>query len=128
MSVISSETRTISLVAADLIEIVYYDHAHLTMETVKRDILLFDEVVKRKRVKKLIIIGKHTKIDMDARRQAAEENRKRKNRIVAEAIVVSSTAMRLAINMYMLFLNREYPVKVFSNRERALEWLNERTA
>jgi predicted Zn-dependent peptidase len=123
MSILSSETRTIQLVKADLIEIVYYDHAHLTKETVLHDIVLFDELVGRKRVKKLVIIGKHTKIDLDARKQAAEENRRRKNRIRAEAIVVTSTAMRIAIQMYMLFLNQEYPVKLFSTRENALVWL-----
>ena len=110
----------------DLDEIVYYDHAHVTTENQQRDFKLFDDLVKRKRVKKLIIIGRHTKIDVDARKVAAEQNRKRKPKIVAEAFVVTSTAMRLAINMYMLFLNKEYPVKVFSNREAAEKWLSEK--
>lgn len=125
MDIISSDTRMMRKLSDDLIEIVYYDHAHVTTENQKRDFKLFDELVKRRRVKKLIIIGRHTKIDVDARKAAAEQNRERKSKIVAEAFVVTSTTMRLAINMYMLFLNKEYPVKVFSNREAAETWLND---
>jgi hypothetical protein len=125
MDFISSETRMMRKLSDDLIEIVYYDHAHITTENQRRDFKLFNELARRKRVKKLIIIGRHTKIDVDARKAAAAQNREHKPRIVAEAFVVTSTAMRLAINMYMLFLNKEYPVKVFSNREAAEKWLAE---
>lgn len=125
MDFISSENRTMRKLSNDLIEIVYYDHAHVTTENQQRDFDLFDGLVKRRRVKKLIIIGRHTKIDVDARKAAAEKNRERKPRIIAEAFVVTSTAMRLAISMYMLFLNKVYPVKVFANREAAETWLKE---
>jgi len=125
MAVISSETRTIRNVSDDLVEIVYYDHAHITVENLLEDNRLFDKLVRQRRVKKLIILGRHTKIDMEARQRAAEENRKRRNRIIAEAIVVRSTTARLAVNMYILFLNKEYPVKVFPNAEKAMEWLTD---
>lgn len=105
-------------------EIVYYDHAHVTLENLRKDLLLFDSLVGRSRVKKLIVLGLHTRIDVDARKKAAEENRRRKSRIVAEAFVVRSTAIRLAVNMYILFLNKEFPVKVFSSAEKATQWLS----
>jgi hypothetical protein len=124
MNIISSETRTIRRAAEDLVEIVYYDHAHVTLENLKKDLGLFDTIVQNDRVKKLIVLGLHTKIDLDARKKAAEENRRRKSRIIAEAFVVRSTAIRLAINMYILFLNKEFPVKVFPTSEKALEWLS----
>jgi hypothetical protein len=125
MAIISSETRTIRNVGDDLVEIVYYDHAHVTADNFMEDLKLYDKFVRQRRVKKLIIIGRHTKIDLEARKKAAEENRKRRNRIIAEAIVVRSTSIRLAVNMYILFLNKEYPVRIFSNTEQAMEWLSE---
>jgi hypothetical protein len=124
MQIISSETRTMRKLNDQLVEIVYYDHAHVTVDQLKTDIALYDKLVLNKRMKKLIILGRHTTIDMDARKKAAEENRKRGSRIIAEAIVVRSTAIRLAINMYILFLDREYPVKVFATTETATEWLS----
>jgi hypothetical protein len=124
MDMISSETRTIRRVNDELVEIVYYDNAHITVDNLKTDLALYDQLIGKKRVKKLMILGHHMTIDMDARKKAAEENRRRKSRIIAEAIVVRSTATRLAVNMYILFLNREYPVKVFPNAEKAMEWLD----
>lgn len=123
MGIISSQTRMIRRAAKDLVEIVYYDHAHITLENMREDLALYDRLVPNNRVKKLIVLGRHTKIDLDVRKWAAEENRKRKSRIIAEAVVARSTAIRLAVNMYILFLNKEFPVKVFSSTEKAAEWL-----
>ena len=53
MDFISSETRMMRKLSDDLIEIVYYDHAHITTENQREDFKLFDTLVKRKRVKKL---------------------------------------------------------------------------
>lgn len=121
---ISSETRTVRLTSDNLLEIVYFDHAHITVQAVMKDMAIFDEIVQRRKVRKLVVLGRFTRIDLEARKLAAEENRKRRRRIQAEAIVVRSTTVRLAINMYMIFLRNPYLVKVFSNRESALEWLN----
>lgn len=125
LSFISSETRTVRLTDNDLLEIVYYDHAHITSENMMHDFHVFDEVVQRRKVRKLVVFGYNTIIDVDARKLAAEENRKRKSRIAAEALVVKSTSVRLAILMYLLFLRSPYPVKIFSNRESAMAWLED---
>lgn len=125
LSFISSETRTVRLTDNDLLEIVYFDHAHVTSANLMHDVHVFDEVVQDKKVRKLVIFGQDTVIDVDARKLAAEENRKRKSHIAAEALVVKSTTVRLAVLMYLLFLRSPYPVKIFSNRENAMAWLDD---
>jgi endo-1,4-beta-mannosidase len=57
----------------------------------------------------------------EARKYAA--TKKGKN-IVAEAIVMNNLAIRLLANFYMKINRPEQKIKLFSNENAALEWIN----
>jgi len=123
MEFIASETRIVRKIGEDLLEIVYYDNAHMTVESARRDIELYDRFTGNKRYKKLVIGGMNMQSEVEARKLIATENARRSKLIIAEAIVLRSKTAKLMGQMYLFFLKRPYPVKIFSNREDALKWL-----
>lgn len=124
MDQIASETRTLRKLGQDLIEIVFYDHATLTVENAIEDSKIYDDFTKKKRYKKLVILGLYTKSDLDARKQIAFENSKRRTKIKAEAIVVKTPLIKVSVTIYQFFLKQKYPCKMFQSREKAMEWLD----
>ncbi|UKN02312.1 hypothetical protein K6119_02105 [Paracrocinitomix mangrovi] len=73
-------------------------------------------------LKVLIEFPANTIINNDARRFA--ENRDQW--AIAEAIVINSLGQRILFRFYSKFRKHKYPIKSFSNREEALEWLRDR--
>jgi len=125
MDQIASSTRTLRRLNQDTIEIVFYDHATLTVDNAIEDSKIYDEFTKKKRFKKLVILGLYTKSDIEARKQIALENRKRRTKIKAEAIVVKTPLIKVSVSIYQFFLKQNYPCRVFHSREQAMEWLKE---
>jgi len=125
MDSITSETRTLRKLSKNLVEIVFHDNALLTVDNAIEDSRIYDEFTGKKRFKKLVIIGLYTKGNVEARKQIALENSKRRTKIKAEAIVVKTPLIKVGVTIYQFYLQQKYPCKVFSSREKALEWLEE---
>ena len=125
MEQVTSKTRIIRKLTPEIVEIQFFDNAVLTIESAIEDSRIYDEFTKKKRLKKLVIMGLYTKSDLDARKQIAIENGKKKHRVIAEAIVVKTPLIKVAVTFYQFFLKQQYPCKVFATREKALEWLED---
>jgi hypothetical protein len=105
------------------VEIHFQDSVLVEKEGVKQVYKMLDEFTDGQRLKKLLIIGEHTDITKEARLLIVEENNVRKNRIVAEAIVVHSFAQKLIANFYLALLKNIYPIQFFTERTKAEKWL-----
>ena len=124
MSLNASKTRSLSWVSSQVVEIEYNDNTTITLENAILDYHLFDKFVKNQRVKKLIISGANTKITEEAKHYISKENQKRANKIIAEAIVVKSNTQKIIANCYFKLIKLYYPTKVFTDKNDALNWLN----
>jgi hypothetical protein len=108
-----------------LVEVIYNDDVSVTEHKVAEIFDLYDQVIGKQRVLKLLVIGKGTTITSEAREQILKQNIIRKEQVVAEAIVVTSKAQMLAANLYIKFIQLVYPTRHFTDREKAMEWLND---
>ena len=77
-----------------------------------------------KRLKRLIIISKDAQLELPARLLLQEENKDRKNTIIAEAVLVTSLTQKMTTNFYLKFIKDSYPSKFFTDYNKAREWLD----
>ena len=80
-----------------------------------------------KRLKRLIIISKDAQLELPARLLLQEENKDRKNTIIAEAVLVTSLTQKMTTNFYLKFIKDSYPSKFFTDYSKAREWLDAQT-
>ncbi len=78
-----------------------------------------------KRLKKLIIAGRNTQITKEARVFGQEKSKAMKDFIIAEAIVVHTLPQKMTANFYFRFLKNLYPMKFFTDVDKARQWLDE---
>lgn len=124
LSTAASNARIIQFIEEDLVEIRYFDDVTIKLEDVIEDFKVYDEFTKGKRVKKLVIAGKHSEMTAKARSYAQRENGMRSDRIIAEAIVIHSLGQRMVANFYFRIMRKKYPVRVFNNIAAARKWLS----
>ncbi len=109
----------------DIVVIRYKEDFEVSLDQAVEDYLAYDEFTQGERVKKLIISGKTTSMSKEARQFIQKANRLRKDKIVAEAIVIHSQAQKVLGNIYLSFLKSQYPIKLFKNEEEATKWLKD---
>lgn len=107
------------------IELDYVDAEISNCSLVKKMNRSLDKLVSGKMLKRLLVFSEHTEISKNVRAQIVKENMQRRNNISAEAIVVHSFAQKLSMLFYTIFLQNTYPVKLFTDREKAEEWLEQ---
>ena len=115
--------KSIKMFGNELVEVEYNDNVKVTVKELNQVYKLYDEVTGTNKVLKLLIIGKGTKITVAARQYIIEENIKRNESIIAEAIVVNSIAQKVSSNIYIRFIGKIYPTRFFTDVEDASEWL-----
>lgn len=123
MNLIATKTRTIGMLNEDIIQVVYFDDVVIDVSDMKEDFEEYDKFTSGKKLKRLIIGGRYTEITNEALKYSREENIKRKDSILVEAVVVQSLAQRLMANFYYKLLKPNHPIKVFNDVEKAKEWL-----
>ena len=67
--------------------------------------------------------GENTIITEEARLEVIRENKKRKDSILAEAIVVKTLGQRIKTNIYIKFISLYYPTQCFDIQDKAHGWL-----
>lgn len=115
--------KSIKMFGNELVEVVYNDNVDVTVKELDQAYKLYDEVTGTNKVLKLLIIGKGTRITVQARQHIINENIKRNPFIIAEAIVVNSVAQKVSCNIYIRFISKIYPTRFFTDVEDASEWL-----
>lgn len=120
----TTETCTIELIDDVLIKLTYFDQAEVDLDSAKTDYAIYLDFAKDRMVKNLVVAGKYTQLSTEAMRYIQSSNEKRRDLILAEAIVVNSLAQRLLGNFYFRILSPKYNVRMFNSEEKAMKWLD----
>ncbi len=116
--------KSLRMIGNDMIEITFENNVEIQVDDMKEAYTLLDAFTEGKRLKKLIITQPRTSILKAARAYGESEAQKRKKMIIAEALVVHSLPQKMAINFYLNFIKNDYPVRFFTDTDKAIEWLN----
>jgi hypothetical protein len=112
------------MVHGDTLEIIFKDDILIDLEGIKEAYTEFDTFfVEKKRLKRLVVIGKNTEITKDARKYGQAENKKRKSTCIAEAMVVHNFVQKVLTNFYLKYIEDLYPTKSFTDIDEARAWL-----
>lgn len=106
------------------VEVEFHDVKQIDINLLSEAYRILDNFTEGRRLKKLLITGPSNSITKEARTFGESEAQKRKNSIIAEAIVVHSLPQKMAINFYLNFIKGEYPVRYFTDASKANEWLS----
>lgn len=123
MGLYTNLLKYVNITDTNIIEIAYQDKTLIDEVAASRIFDEFDRLTEGKPFKKLMIIGQGTNLTQEARQFIISENNKRKEQIIAEAIVVNSFFQKLSANFYILYLRNIYPTHFFTNKDSAMEWL-----
>jgi hypothetical protein len=115
--------KKIKMLGNCIVEMEYLNNILVDNQSIEKAFKEIDQITQGRKVKKLVIMGDHTEITKTARNLMVEESKKRKNNIIAEAIVVHSFAQKLSATFYILFLAKIYPVQLFADKYHAEKWL-----
>lgn len=116
--------ETIAYVQPEIIEVRYKSAVMVTLEDMREILNYIYAFTQNKRVKRLIVITKNSTMELPARLLLQQENKDRKDSIVAEAVVVTSLTQKMTTNFYLKFIKDSYPCKFFTDVDKALDWLN----
>jgi hypothetical protein len=105
------------------IEIIYQDNVLVDLEELKRSYVEVNKVIQNRRLKKLIIAGRNLHFSKAARDYGHQQGRVLKDLIIAEAMVVHSLPQKMIVNIYLSIVKEYYPVRCFSDVNKAREWL-----
>lgn len=108
-----------------IVEIQYNDNVVVSRKDVFELYELLDSVTDNRKHAKLLIVGKDTKLTEEAKNVIISENEKRKDFILAEAIIVHTLGQRIITNLYIKFVSSFYPTQCFDQQEKALNWLSQ---
>lgn len=120
---LSSSTRVVRLIESNIIEIIYFDNAVVTQETVQSDFDLLQSNLPEGKYKKLIISGKNGTSTISSRKLQAKLNHSVQKNILAEALVAHNSFQRAVVTVYILFNQADYPKRCFNSAEEAKKWL-----
>lgn len=114
---------SLKMLDENTVEVLYKDGVKVNLDDMKLLLLDLYTFTKNKRLKRLIIISKHSSMDIQARLYLQEENKSKKETIIAEAVVVNSLAQKMTTNFYLKFIKDIYPSKFFTDIGKAKDWL-----
>lgn len=119
-----AQTRvaTLSLEKQNIIRVKFRDDHEVTPEDVKEILRKSDELAGGIRFCFLVEMSKTNHAGNEAAQRYAADNVHCKQRI-ADAIVVTNVALKLAAGFYIQFYKPRVPTRVFTSNEKALAWL-----
>lgn len=120
----TTKTCTLEMIDNELIKLTYFDHVEVDLEAAKLDYSHYLNFAQDRHVKNLVVAGKYTQLSTEAMRYIQSQNESRRDKIIAEAIVVHSLAQRMLGNFYYRVLSPKYNVRMFSSEEKAMKWLD----
>ncbi len=114
---------SITIYDENTVEVRYSENVHVELEDIKKILSDLYETTQNKRMKRLIVISKNAKMELSARVHLQEENKSKKETIIAEAIVVNSLTQKMTTNFYLQFIKDDYPSRFFTDINKAKDWL-----
>jgi hypothetical protein len=115
--------KSISMIHEDIVEIIFHDDMVFSMEDMKTAYEEYDEFTGGKRLKRLVVVGKHSAMSKEVRKYGEAENERRKDNCIAEAMVVHNFVQKMCTNFYLKYIRDIYPARSFTDIEEAKQWL-----
>lgn len=119
----TSNTVTFRNLGDNIVEVIFFDNQVIAEDDIIQDNMLLDQFTDYKPHKRLIISGHFTEITHTGRETIFSENLKRKEIIIAEAIVIHSIAQKIFSYLYYKINQHSYPIRIFDNVQEAMGWL-----
>jgi|SRR5574343_224 len=116
--------ESINFVSPDIVELRYLPSANVSFGDMREILNHLYAFTQNKRLKRLIVISKDAQMELPARLLLQQENKDRKDTIIAEAVLVTSLTQKMTTNFYLKFIKDSYPSRFFTDYEKAIEWLN----
>ncbi len=119
MRTIKNTNSSISLIDNDIFHVIYDKDTIISVADFQETEQVYHEVSQGKKLKFLVEFPKFVTATAEARKWA-ETNQVE---AISEAIVFNNLGQRMLIRFYLLLRIHEHPIKIFTNKETALEWL-----
>jgi hypothetical protein len=124
MKSISTNTLKLSFIQEDILEMYYSDDAVLNKENSSKNYHAYDTIVGDKvAIKRLVILGRNMELTDEGRKYSKEQDVLRQDKIIKQAIVMDSYLHRVGAYIYYKLFIPVYEIKIFSDKQTALEWL-----
>jgi hypothetical protein len=116
--------ESVGMINEDTLQIVFKDDILINLAGMKEAYEVFDGFfAEKKRLKRLVVVGKNMDITKEARKYGSMENKKRKRTCIAEAMVVHTFVQKIVANFYLKYIENLYPTRSFTDLEEAKQWL-----
>lgn len=125
LSTLPNVLESLTLINDSIVEVRYKYKVNVDENDMRQILDALYNLTNGKRLKRLIVISKGSSLSLKARLLLQEENKDRKEEIVAEAVVVNSLTQKMTTNFYLKFIKDIYPSKFFTDYEKALQWLKD---
>ena len=119
---IKTQCATIRLLTPDIIENIIHDHATLEKENVLEIKAVNKQLSLGQPYAVLVDGGTYTTISKEARELSASKEFAQKT--IAKALLVRNLGQRIVGQFYIKVNKPHIKTKIFSDREKAIEWLN----
>jgi hypothetical protein len=123
MSEYNDILKSIRFLDKDILLVEFKEDLRVERNSLKKAFVKMDEFTGGRKVKRLLVSGSYTTFSKDARSCLLEESEKRKDMLIAEALVARNLPQKMIINIYLKCLNGSFPARLFSNTKSAYEWL-----
>ncbi len=123
---IKLKTVTIRLISEHIVENVIHDYANIDAEHMLELKEANKQLTQGMPYAVLVDSGEYTSITKEARELAASD--KFKDVTIANAIIVNSLGHKIIGNFYMNINKPKIKTKIFSDRDKAIEWLKVQVA
>jgi len=123
METLTRVLKSLRMIDEETVEIHYQDAVDVNEEDMAELLKCLYEFTGGKRLKRLVVCTKKSSLDMKARHLLQNENKDKRDSIIAEAVVVTSLAQKMSTNFYLKFIEEIYPSRFFTDDEKAREWL-----
>lgn len=107
--------ESIKMLDPRIVEIRYKEKVNVNVDDMREILDAIYEFTENKPVKRLVVITDGSSLDIKARVLLQEENKIRKEYILAEAVLVNSLAQKMITNFYLKFIKDSFPSKFFSD-------------
>ncbi|MCC6818220.1 MAG: hypothetical protein IT245_04970 [Bacteroidia bacterium] len=117
--------ESISLIDKTIVEVRYKEKVKVDENDMREILDALYEYTENKPLKRLILITSGSTLTLKARLLLQEENKDRKETILAEAVIVNTLTQKMTTNFYLNFIKVSYPSKFFTDYSKAKLWLSQ---
>jgi hypothetical protein len=119
VEIIKNANSTIRMLDSEIFYVLYDKGIVISVDDFEETAAVYNEISEGRKLKFLVEFPAFITATADARKWAENNQVDAK----AEAIVFSNLSQRLLIRFYILMRKQNHPVKVFSNKTSAQNWL-----